>query len=83
MKPTRLRVLEKRRRDARGERILLHDNRLGVIGNQHQENATEKLPSRFTRLDRARGGFLEGGIDKPVARANRGKDPGPKTPTLL
>src|SRR5262245_12309986 len=54
MKMARLRVLEKRRRDARGEGIGVDDDRLGVIRNEDFENAAEKLPGRFTRLDGAR-----------------------------
>ena len=83
MKLARLRVLEKCRRDVRGERIRLHDNGLGVVGNQHTENAPEELPSRFAGLDGTRRGFFESGIDKPIAGEDGGKDPGPKTPTLL
>jgi hypothetical protein len=67
MKVARLRILEKRRRDPRREGIGLDDDRLGVIRNEDLENAAEKLPRRFTRLDRTGGGLLEGRIDKAMA----------------
>ena len=78
MKVARLCVLEKRGRDARRQGIGRDDDRLRVIWNQDRENAAEKFPGGFTRLDGAGGGFLEGGIDEAVPRAHRGKDPGPK-----
>ena len=84
VKVPRLRVLEKRRRDARRERIGGDDDRLRVIRNQDPEDAAEKLPGGFTRLDGARRRFLEGGIDEAVARAHRREDPRAKpTPLAL
>src|SRR6202047_1007568 len=83
MKLPRLRVLEECRRDVRGERIRLHDNGLGVVGNQHTENATVELPSSFAGLDSTRRGFFDSGIDKAIAGEDGCKDPGTKTPTLL
>ena len=67
MKAARLRVLEEGRRDARREGIGVDDDGLGVIGNEDAEDATEKRPRRFARLDRARGRLLEGRIDEAVA----------------
>jgi len=67
VKVPRLRVLEKRRGDARGERIGGDDEGLGVIRNEDFENATKEFPRRFTRLDGARRRFFEGGIDEAVA----------------
>src|SRR6266480_1248894 len=83
MKLPRLRVLKKCRRDVRGECIQLHDNSLGVVGNQHTENATEELPSSFAGLNSACGSFFESGIDKAIAGEDGAKDPGTKTPTFL
>src|SRR3989304_3952202 len=70
-----LRVLEKRRRDPRRERIRIDDDRLGVIRNEDREHAAEKLPGGFAGLNRPRGRFLERRIHKPVARADRCEDP--------
>ena len=67
VKVARLRVLEKRRRDARRQRIGLDDDRLGVIRDQDVEDAAEKLPRRLARLDGACRRFLEGRIHKAVA----------------
>jgi hypothetical protein len=77
-----LRILEKRRRDARVERIRPDDDGLRVIRNQDLENAAEKLPRRFTRFDGARGCFLKGGIDEAMPRAHRGKNPRAKSASL-
>jgi hypothetical protein len=78
VKMPRLRVLEKAGRDARRQRIGLEDDRLGVIRDDDIEDAPEKLPGRFTRLNRARGRFFEAGIDEAVAGARRGKNEGAK-----
>ena len=66
MKIPSLRVLEKRRRDPRRERIRIDDDRLGVIRNQDVEEAVEEFPRGFARLNRARGRFLEGGIHETI-----------------
>ena len=62
-----LRILEKSWRDSRVERVGLLDDGLGVVCNNDLEDAAEKLPGRFTRLDGARGRFVEPGIDEAVA----------------
>src|SRR5580704_13959339 len=63
--------------------VTVSRNGLGVVGNQHPENATVELPSSFAGLDSTRRGFFESGIDKAIAGDDGGKDPGTKTPTLL
>src|SRR5437870_5383952 len=65
-----LRVLEKRRRDPRRERVWIDDDRFGVIRNKDRKHAAEKLPGGFAGLNRPRGRFLERRIHKPVARAD-------------
>src|SRR3970040_469974 len=75
MKIPSLRVLEKRRRDPRRERIRIDDDRLGVIRNEDRKGATEKLPRGFAGLNRPRGRFLERRIHKPVPRADGREDP--------
>ena len=67
MKVACLGVLEERRGDARREGIGVDDDGFGVIGNEDAEDAAEKRPRRFTRLDRARRRLLEGRIDEAVA----------------
>lgn len=83
LKTAHLRVLEKRQRHVRRERIRLGNDGLGVIGNENFENALKELPGGFAGLDGAHGGFFESGIHKPIARAHGGKDPSAKAPTLL
>ena len=75
MKVPRLRILEKRGRDPRRQRVRADDDRLRVIGNEDGEDAAEEGPRRFARLDRARGRLLEGGIHEAMARADRREDP--------
>jgi hypothetical protein len=67
MKVAGLCILEERRRDARREGIGVDDDGFGVIGNEDAEDAPEKRPRGFTRLDRARRRFFEGRIHEAVA----------------
>jgi hypothetical protein len=75
VKPPGLRVLEKRQRDPRGERIGLRDDRRRVIWNQDLEDPAEEVPRGFARFDGARGRLLEGRIDEAVARSHGREDP--------
>jgi hypothetical protein len=75
MKIPGLRVLEKRWRDPRRERIRIDDDRLGVIRNEDRKRAAEKLPRGFAGLNRPRGRFLERRIYKSVPRADGREDP--------
>ena len=70
-------------RDVRGQRIRLHDNGFAIVRNEDTKNPAEELPGSFAGFDGARGGFLERGIDEPIARENGGKDPGTKMSALL
>jgi hypothetical protein len=81
MKVARLRVLEKGRHDTWSERVRLDDDGFGVIRNQDAEDAAEELPGGFAGFDSAGRRFFENGIDKPIARENRGKNPSAKVPT--
>jgi hypothetical protein len=54
MKVACLRVFEKGGCDPRRQRVGANDDRLRVIRDQDLEDAAEKLPGRFTRLDRSR-----------------------------
>src|SRR5262249_9445060 len=51
MEPAGLRVFEKRRRQARRQRVGLRDDRRGVIRNEDLENPPEKLPRGFAGFD--------------------------------
>jgi hypothetical protein len=82
VKVARLRVFEKRGRDARRQRIGLDDDRFGVIRNEDSENAPEKLPGRFTRFDGADRRLFERRIDEAVPGAYGREDPRAK-PALL
>ena len=77
-----LRVLEKRGRDARRQRVRLQDDRFGVVGDQDMESPAVELPSGFARVNRAGGRFFKRGIDEAIPRADRCEDPGAK-PTSL
>ena len=60
MKVPRLRVLEKRRRDPRRQRVGADDDRLRVVRDDDREDPTEEGPGGLARLDRARRRLLEG-----------------------
>ena len=64
-----LRVFEKDGIDPRGQVVGGRDDRRRVVGNDHREDAAVKGPGRFTGLNGAAGGFLEGRIDEAIARA--------------
>src|ERR1700730_2290387 len=75
VKATRLRVLEKRSRDARRERIHhLHDA-LGGVVYEHAKNAAEELPRCLARGDRRACRLLEADVRVAMSRANRSEDP--------
>ncbi|MCA1563386.1 MAG: hypothetical protein LC804_25085 [Acidobacteria bacterium] len=82
VKVARLRVLEKRGRDARREWIRVDDDRLGVVRDEDFENPAKEIPRGLARLDRPRGRLLESGIDEAMPRADRREDPRAKPPTL-
>jgi hypothetical protein len=82
VKVARLCVFEKGGGNPGRQWIGTDDDGLRVIRDQDPEDAAEKRPGRFTRLDRARRRFLEGRIDEAVPRAHGRKDPRAKSALL-
>src|SRR5713101_6828971 len=78
----RLRVLEERGRQARRERVGRLYDALGVVDDQHFEDAAEELPRRLARGDRRARCLLEANVHVAVPRAHRGEDPGAEAATL-
>src|SRR6266478_5581521 len=72
----RLRVLEEGGRDARRERVRRLHDALGVVDDQHAEDAAEELPRRLAGGDRRACRLLEADVDEAMARADGGEDPG-------
>src|SRR5262245_18648474 len=82
VKAARLGIFEEGRRDARGQRIRRRDDGARGIWNKDLEDAPEQGPRRLARFNGAGRRLLERRIDEPIARADGGEDPRPKSPLL-